>query len=320
MSVRGFLTPEQERAMKYLASTLVFVIARFVTAFAVAANPPDQQVDKSAFVGQPVSLVIQPESIRLAGPRAMRQILVTGRYSASPKAMQRLARHTDIRLTIGRYTHASLLGLVRAVNKLPPLPTSPIKPTSEVQVQRMTGTDRRAIHLNKSPERGARVDKELTISIDSVRHLMSTTDNSSDPIAVSRDPPQLFGDSVSCAQLTTNENKREWMGIEPTWRLFRRHTGFEAQGGHQSREHSRRGGRLFRGVQNCQQCDPGFRKRHRRHTLGSAPSRRVHHDKSRYTAACHQLVSLVEEIAVAWSLANRSVLHTSAGPCREQSR
>ena len=26
--------------------------------------------------------------------------------------------------------------------------------------------------------------------------------------------------------------KREWMGIEPTQRLFSRHTGFEAQGGH----------------------------------------------------------------------------------------
>ncbi len=36
------------------------------------------------------------------------------------------------------------------------------------------------------------------------------------------------------------DNKRERMGIEPTWRLFRRHTGFEAQGGHQSRVHSRR--------------------------------------------------------------------------------
>ena len=32
--------------------------------------------------------------------------------------------------------------------------------------------------------------------------------------------------------------KREWMGIEPTRRLFSRHTGFEAQGGHQIRVHS----------------------------------------------------------------------------------
>jgi len=27
------------------------------------------------------------------------------------------------------------------------------------------------------------------------------------------------------------------MGIEPTWRLCRRHAGFEARGGHQSRVH-----------------------------------------------------------------------------------
>ena len=32
--------------------------------------------------------------------------------------------------------------------------------------------------------------------------------------------------------------KREWMGIEPTWRLFSRHTGFEDRGGHQIRVHS----------------------------------------------------------------------------------
>jgi hypothetical protein len=31
---------------------------------------------------------------------------------------------------------------------------------------------------------------------------------------------------------------REWMGIEPTWPLFRGHTGFEAQDGHQIRVHS----------------------------------------------------------------------------------
>lgn len=33
--------------------------------------------------------------------------------------------------------------------------------------------------------------------------------------------------------------KREWMGIEPTRRLCSRHTGFEAQDGHQIRVHSR---------------------------------------------------------------------------------
>ena len=67
--------------MKHLTSKLVFVIAWFATALAVAADSPEKQADKAAFVGHPVSLVVQPETIRLAGPRAMRQILVTGRYS-----------------------------------------------------------------------------------------------------------------------------------------------------------------------------------------------------------------------------------------------
>ena len=34
------------------------------------------------------------------------------------------------------------------------------------------------------------------------------------------------------------QEKREWMGIEPTRRLFSRHNGFEARGGHQIRVHS----------------------------------------------------------------------------------
>ena len=67
--------------MKPLTSKLVFVIAWLATAIAVAADSPEKQSDKAAFVGHPVSLVVQPETIRLAGPRGMRQILVTGRYS-----------------------------------------------------------------------------------------------------------------------------------------------------------------------------------------------------------------------------------------------
>ncbi len=39
---------------------------------------------------------------------------------------------------------------------------------------------------------------------------------------------------------TVGKIQREWMGIEPTRRLFSRHTGFEAQGGHQIRVHSRK--------------------------------------------------------------------------------
>src|SRR5262245_37203754 len=50
-----------------------------VAASVAAAAPRDDQ--PSAKVGQPVSLVVQPESIRLSGPRAAQQLVVTGRYA-----------------------------------------------------------------------------------------------------------------------------------------------------------------------------------------------------------------------------------------------
>lgn len=37
--------------------------------------------DEAALIGQPVSLRVQPETVRLMGPRAMQQVIVTGRYS-----------------------------------------------------------------------------------------------------------------------------------------------------------------------------------------------------------------------------------------------
>ena len=47
-----------------------------------------------------------------------------GRSGASPKAMQRLARHTTVELTLGKYTHVNLYDLKSAVEGLPPLPTA----------------------------------------------------------------------------------------------------------------------------------------------------------------------------------------------------
>jgi hypothetical protein len=66
--------------MKPLTIKLVFVTVWFL-AVPVFAGVPDKQADKAVLIGQPVSLVVQPETIRLAGPRAMRQMLVTGRYN-----------------------------------------------------------------------------------------------------------------------------------------------------------------------------------------------------------------------------------------------
>lgn len=52
----------------------------FMAASLAVAGAPETPAEKQAFIGQPVSLVVQPETIRLSGPRAMRQVLVTGRY------------------------------------------------------------------------------------------------------------------------------------------------------------------------------------------------------------------------------------------------
>ncbi len=63
-----------------------------------------------------------------------------GRSGASPKAMQRLARHTTVQLTLGRYTHANLFDLKSAVDLLPPL-SSPSSDEREAVTLRATGTD-----------------------------------------------------------------------------------------------------------------------------------------------------------------------------------
>ena len=63
-----------------------------------------------------------------------------GRSGASPKVMQKLARHSTVELTLGRYTHASVFDLSSAVNALPPLPVKDA-PQAEKAMMRATGTD-----------------------------------------------------------------------------------------------------------------------------------------------------------------------------------
>jgi hypothetical protein len=73
-------------AMKHLTGKLLIAAVWSVTATCLADRPSDKQgpadnqAEKADYVGHPLSLVVQPETIRLAGPRAMRQVLVTGRY------------------------------------------------------------------------------------------------------------------------------------------------------------------------------------------------------------------------------------------------
>jgi hypothetical protein len=61
-----------------LGCGLALVVLTGLPAF---AGPPQTSAERDALIGRPVSLAIYPETIRLSGPRGMRQILVTGRYA-----------------------------------------------------------------------------------------------------------------------------------------------------------------------------------------------------------------------------------------------
>jgi hypothetical protein len=72
--------------MNHLSSKRPFVSAWFVLSWlglaaSLPAAAPDKQAEKAAYIGHPVALAVSPEAVHLAGPRDMRQILVTGRYS-----------------------------------------------------------------------------------------------------------------------------------------------------------------------------------------------------------------------------------------------
>jgi hypothetical protein len=58
---------------------LAALVLMLTTALPIRAAAP-AEADRATVIGQPISLVVQPASIRLSGPRAMQQIVVTGRY------------------------------------------------------------------------------------------------------------------------------------------------------------------------------------------------------------------------------------------------
>ena len=82
-----------------------------------------------------------------------------GRSGASPKAMQRLARHTTVELTLGKYTHANLYDLASAVDGLPPLPTGSTndETSGELQATGTNAADKLPANVLPSglPEKGA---------------------------------------------------------------------------------------------------------------------------------------------------------------------
>jgi len=202
-----------------------------------------------------------------------------GRSGASAKAMQKLARHTTVELTIGRYTHANLYDLAAAVDGLPPLLPVPEsdRPEADSVALRATGTtdagnwsatqpNTKAVPEQNShnpvsgsddsgkPSRmvgrmvGQKVGQKVGQPPDSGRpqlRLIEAPDTaeSTSETADSARPNPLQGngfESVSESLRVAENGKREWMGIEPTKPLFRGFAGFEARGSHQIYKHSRK--------------------------------------------------------------------------------
>ena len=74
-----------------------------------------------------------------------RHLFITSleRAGRSPKMAQTLARHSDVRLTLGVYTHVGLHDQSAAIQSLPAPPSVGVGPQDEAAALRATGTDGR---------------------------------------------------------------------------------------------------------------------------------------------------------------------------------
>jgi integrase len=72
-----------------------------------------------------------------------RHLFITSleRAGLSPKMAQMLARHSDVRLTLGVYTHVGLHDQTAAIQSLPSPPVASVGPENDAAVLRATGTD-----------------------------------------------------------------------------------------------------------------------------------------------------------------------------------
>lgn len=149
-----------------------------------------------------------------------------GRSGASAKAMQRLARHTTVQLTLGRYTHANLFDLKSAVDLLPPISTTSSHDSEAVTLQ-ATGTD----DLGESvlpfvlppglPERDAKPFSLVHFdaqSADEPSDGKTTTNNlatTSAPTPESCEIPEESNDSATKTNSLAGDSEREPIVSEP---------------------------------------------------------------------------------------------------------
>ena len=76
------LAPGRDRGASNENRRRLFLCMAMVLAATVPGRAADPGAEeKAAVIGRPASLVVQPETIRLSGARAVQQILVTGRYA-----------------------------------------------------------------------------------------------------------------------------------------------------------------------------------------------------------------------------------------------
>ncbi len=132
-----------------------------------------------------------------------------GRSGASPKVMQKLARHSTVELTLGRYTHAGLFDLSSAVNALPPLPVKDA-PKTERGVMRATGTDDFS-GPSTGPKLAPKVwasGPKLAQAAADARQRLSTIDNADGVPAENDKPPNDRGFQHKSESLTTIEKRR----------------------------------------------------------------------------------------------------------------
>ena len=67
--------------LRSLAAPCVILLAWTLLPPPAAAAPPADAPSRNAVIGEPTALVVQPEALRLGGPRTRQQVIVTGKYA-----------------------------------------------------------------------------------------------------------------------------------------------------------------------------------------------------------------------------------------------
>jgi integrase len=144
--LQGAYTKNRKEAQQPLSTELTQLLRGYL-----AGRSEDQLVWGGTWKDEAADLLridLQAAGIAFEDPdgkvldfHSFRHFFVTSivKGGASPKVAQTLARHSDVRLTLGVYSHAGLYDLAGAVESLPSL--LPAAPSKEPSVMAATGTD-----------------------------------------------------------------------------------------------------------------------------------------------------------------------------------